>query len=231
MSAKKIDVILLCGGTGERLRPLTKSIPKPLLIVNKKPFLYHLIKKLENYSDFNNIILAVGYKSFLVRRFVKKNFNGNKRLKIIDSGSADIIQRLKDCSIYIKGDFLICYGDTFVDIDLKKYISLFYKKTRKKLLGGLVSKYFKIKFGTLEFQKKNYIVKKFLEKPILKNPINLGYFILKNKSLRLINKSHSWSEFLNKISKSKKLYTFITKKNFFAFDTPREYNEIKTTFI
>jgi NDP-sugar pyrophosphorylase family protein len=231
MCTKKIDVVLLCGGIGERLRPLTKSIPKPLLIVNKKPFLYHLIWKLKSHSEFGNIILASGYKSHLIKSFVKKYFYKYKNIKIVDSGNVDIIQRLKDCSIYIKRDFLICYGDTFVDIDLHKYISYFYKKTKKKLLGGLVSQYFQVKFGMIEFNKKTFIVNKFLEKPILKNPINLGYFIFKNKTLLLIKKSYTWHNFLSKISNSKKLYNFITNKKFFAFDTPREYNEIKTTFI
>ena len=41
---KNLDVVLLCGGKGQRLRPFTANIPKPLLLVNKKPFLFYVIK-------------------------------------------------------------------------------------------------------------------------------------------------------------------------------------------
>ena len=41
-STKKVDVVILCGGKGQRLRPYTLNTPKPLLIVNRKPFLYFL---------------------------------------------------------------------------------------------------------------------------------------------------------------------------------------------
>ena len=68
------------------------------------------------------------------------------------------------------------------------------------------------------------------EKPIIQDPINLGNFIFKNKVLKKIHTSKSWINFLNRSSKNK-ISIFITKKKYFTFDSPREYNEIKTTFI
>jgi hypothetical protein len=90
---KKIDVILLCGGKGERLRPYTANLPKPLLKVNNKPFLYYIINKFLKIN-VNQIILASGYKSTKVSSFVNKYFKHNDKIKLVDSGNVDIIKRL-----------------------------------------------------------------------------------------------------------------------------------------
>ena len=59
---KNLDVVLLCGGKGQRLRPLTANVPKPLLLVNKKPFLYYVVKRFLKIK-VNHIFLASGDKS------------------------------------------------------------------------------------------------------------------------------------------------------------------------
>ena len=60
MNSKKIDVIILSGGHGTRLRPYTLKTPKPLMIVNKRPFLYYSIKRFLRNKNFNKIYIACG---------------------------------------------------------------------------------------------------------------------------------------------------------------------------
>ena len=189
----KLDIIFLCGGKGTRLRPYTNKTPKPLLLVNNKPFLYHLIKKVLKINKFENIILAGGYKVQKIREFIKKDFKGNNKIKVINSGDADIIQRIKDSSKFLKNDFMICYGDTYVDLDLKNYIERFNKSKNPALMTG---SFYQIKYGTVEFNKKNNLVKKFKEKPIIKSPINLGYFLFRKKLVKQIFQFNSWVKFL-----------------------------------
>ena len=57
-----MNTIILCGGKGERLRPLTLNIPKPMVEVKGKPILWYIIKQLEQF-ELGEIFLAVGYKS------------------------------------------------------------------------------------------------------------------------------------------------------------------------
>ncbi|MDB4084505.1 sugar phosphate nucleotidyltransferase [Candidatus Pelagibacter sp.] len=223
----KLDIIFLCGGKGTRLRPYTNKTPKPLLLVNNKPFLYHLIKKVLKINKFENIILAGGYKVQKIREFIKKDFKGNNKIKVINSGDADIIQRIKDSSKFLKNDFMICYGDTYVDLDLKDYIERFNKSKNPALMTG---SFYQIKYGTVEFNKKNNLVKKFKEKPIIKSPINLGYFLFHKKLVKQIFQFNSWVKFLETLSKKKKMELFITNKKYFSFDSPVEYNEIKKKF-
>ena len=225
-STKKIDVVLLCGGKGQRLRPYTLNTPKPLLLVNKKPFLYYMISKFLKLN-VDQVILATGYKSHMVTKFVNKYFKKNKKIKLVDSGNVDIIKRLKDCSAHIRNDFFVCYGDTYIDINLKKYTNDFRKKN---ISASVVSAYYRLKYGTITYNKNNFLIKQFNEKPLVKNPINLGYFIFKKELILEINTSKSWINFLNKLIKNKRIFTNITNKKYFSFDSPREYNEINTKF-
>tara|TARA_B100000214_G_scaffold360912_1_gene323775 strand:+ start:1111 stop:1800 length:690 start_codon:yes stop_codon:yes gene_type:complete len=226
IKSKKIDVVLLCGGKGQRLRPHTLSTPKPLLLVNKKPFLYYMISKFLKLN-VDQIIVATGYKSFKVAKFLNKYFKKNKKIKLVNSGNVDIIKRLKDCSKYIKNDFFVCYGDTYVSINLNNYIKEF---QNKKKYAFVVGTYYKIKYGTVTYNKKTKIIKKFKEKPTIQDPINLGYFLFKKKLMNNIKKNNSWVKFLENLSKSKKLFINITDKKYFTFDSPRDYHEIKTRF-
>ena len=224
---KKIDIVLLCGGKGQRLRPLTLRTPKPLLMVNKKPFLYFLIKKFLKLN-VNQIILATGYKAEKVEKFKEKYFKKNDNIKLVNSGEVDIIKRLQDSSKFLKRDFFVCYGDTHVDIDLIKYTKNFYKSSKS---SSVLSSYFRLKYGTIKFDKKTMLIKEFMEKPLLNDPINLGYFIFKNSLIREIKKNKKWINFLKKIVRKNQIITQTTDKKFFSFDSPREYFEIKSNFI
>ncbi|MAZ07795.1 MAG: hypothetical protein CMM99_04980 [Rickettsiales bacterium] len=125
---KNLTVVILCGGKGLRLRPLTNQLPKPLIKINDKSILENIISYFLSYN-IKNIIIATGYKNNLINKFVKKKFKKNK-IKLIYTGyNSDIIKRLEKTSEYSKNYLLACYGDTMVDIDLDKYIKFYLKKS------------------------------------------------------------------------------------------------------
>ena len=64
---KKLTVIILCGGKGQRLRPLTSDTPKPLIKIKNKAMLEFIINHLLNFN-IKNIIVASGYKSHLIKK-------------------------------------------------------------------------------------------------------------------------------------------------------------------
>ena len=80
----KYDAIILIGGKGTRVNKFTKKIPKCLIPINDKPFLYYQLKFF-NKNNIKNIILSTGYMSDQVKRYVKSNINF-VNLKIIDDG-------------------------------------------------------------------------------------------------------------------------------------------------
>ena len=193
-----LSVLILCGGKGLRLRPLTKQLPKPLIKINDKSILENIIKYFLDYK-ITNFIIATGYKSELIDQFIKEKFK-KYNIKTVYTGlNSDIIKRLKKSSEYSKKYFLVCYGDTMVDIDLNKYIK-FYLKNIKKIL--IASYQLKSSFGILDIMKNNNVVD-FKEKPILDIWFNVGYFIFSSDKFY----------FFNKFKKFKDLLKFLSKKN------------------
>jgi len=72
-----MKAIILAGGRGKRLRPITDKIPKPLIPINNKPLIERTIKYLKKYG-ITEIIISSGYKSNLIEKFLKKKKNFGK---------------------------------------------------------------------------------------------------------------------------------------------------------
>ena len=192
----KLTVIILCGGKGLRLRPLTKQLPKPLIKINDKSILENIIKYFLDYK-ITNFIIATGYKSELIDQFIKKKFKKHNIKTIYTGLNSDIIKRLKKSSEYSKKYFLVCYGDTMVDIDLNKYIKFYLKNVKKTLVA---SYQLKSSFGILDIMKNNNVVD-FKEKPVLDIWFNVGYFIFSSDNFFLFKKFKKFQELLKFLSK------------------------------
>ena len=65
--------VILVGGKGKRLFPYTKIVPKPMVDINGKPFLFYLIKKLKK-NNISKIYLLTGYKSSIIENYFSKSF-------------------------------------------------------------------------------------------------------------------------------------------------------------
>ena len=76
---KKLDIIILCGGLGKRIRSKSKNLPKILIEIEKNvPFIKYLFYSLK-IKQFRNIILSIGYRGNKIISFSKKN----PKLKLI----------------------------------------------------------------------------------------------------------------------------------------------------
>src|SRR5438105_15589573 len=63
-----MQVIILCGGQGTRIRDVADDIPKPMIPVGRRPILWHIMKGFAQHG-FNEFILCLGYKSWLIKRY------------------------------------------------------------------------------------------------------------------------------------------------------------------
>ena len=194
-----LSAIVLCGGKGMRLRPLTEDSPKPLIKINGKPILYYIINHLLKY-DVNKIITATGYKSEMIDDFMFKNFSKIDYC-IINSGDVSIIDRIKDCISNVPQDFILCYGDTICDINITKLIDFHDKKPE----GVTITSYpISIPFGVLKTGPKD-IVLKFEEKPILDEVMNIGYCIFSKDNFSIFKTSDSLVDVFNTLILKSKL--------------------------
>ena len=66
-----VKVLILCGGKGERLRPFTEEVPKPLIEINNKPILGYIIDHILSFG-INDIVIATGYRSNKIQEYVDR---------------------------------------------------------------------------------------------------------------------------------------------------------------
>ena len=96
-----LTALILCGGKGERLKPITKKIPKPLIKLKKKEILSYLIDHLK-FNGINDIIIATGYKHNLLKKFISKKYK-SKDIKIVNSGvNTEIVKRIEKIIKFLK---------------------------------------------------------------------------------------------------------------------------------
>ena len=92
-----MKVVILAGGKGTRLSEYTKSIPKPMVKINKIPIIVHIMKHYSKYG-FKDFVIAAGYKKKIIQNFFKKKIN-NWNVSIVDTGKNTMtggrVKRLK----------------------------------------------------------------------------------------------------------------------------------------
>jgi len=172
-----MKVVIMAGGLGTRLRPLTFSIPKPLLPVGEKPILEIILSKLKQHG-LKDIIFSVGYKAELIKTYfqdgsrfgVKINyFDENKRL-----GTAGPLRLIKE-KFNLNEPFIVMNGDILTKLNFKKMIKYHLDK-ESELTVGIKNHKFQSPFGVIHLEKDS--IKEIKEKPVLKFNISAGIYIL-----------------------------------------------------
>ena len=206
---KKIDVAILCGGIGSRIKKYSKGIPKSLIKINNKNLLIYILNELKKYN-FNKIYLLTGYKSYLFKYLNKtrKNFILLECLaekKLMGTGGA--LNNLKNKKI---NDFILINGDSILDVNYLKLINI-----NKNKIGSIYltkNKNYKSNNKLANLSLKNKIVK-FSDK---KEFMNGGIYFFKKKILKSIpaKKFSLESDLLEKLISEKKINGLINN-NFF----------------
>ena len=194
-----MKALILAGGRGKRLRPLTDKIPKSLIPINKKPLIQYTINYLKKFG-INEIIICAGYKSNQIQNFLKKkkNFGCKIEYSIEKSplGTAGAIRNaIKNLS---DESFLVINGDIITNINLKKIL---------KKPNTIAANELKTKFGTMKI--KNNKILKFNEKTDVENVwMNPGLYHLSTDILKILpHKGSLEAEIFPKLAKKKSLHT------------------------
>ena len=220
----KMKVVLLAGGFGTRLSEYTSSIPKPMIKINGKPILFHIIKFYAKYG-FRNFYIALGYKGEVIRKFFKKKIP-DLNINLIDTGKNTMTGgRLKRLEKYIGNEtFMMTYGDGLCNVNLNKLLK-FHKKNKK--MATLTAVRPPARFGAIKL--KNQYVNYFKEKSSLDEGwINGGFFVIEPEFLKLIKNDNTYLERepLENISKRKQLVAFKHKGFWQCMDTKRDKDKL-----
>ena len=204
-----MKLVILAGGKGTRLSEYTKSIPKPMVPIKKKPIIIHIIN---HYYKFGvrEVIVASGYKHEIIKNYFKKNIiHKDLKIKVINTGLNTLTGlRIKKLKFLFskKENFFLTYGDGVSDVDLKKLLS-FHLKHKK--IATLTAVHPPARFGELKI--KNSKIIEFNEKPQLTDGwINGGFFIFNYKIFNFLSNKNIMLE-------REPIQKIIGKKNAMAF--------------
>lgn len=182
---KPNKVVLMVGGLGTRLRPLTDTIPKPMLKVGSKPILQIIIERFvkQGYID---ITLCTGYKSEIIKRFFEsgEKFGANisyvkENQRLGTAGALGLLENLPN------EPFFVMNGDILTEISFDEMLESHIQKNAIATIGTREFEY-QVPYGVIN--EKNSFVLSIEEKPLQKCLVSAGVYVLSPKCLKGIQK-------------------------------------------
>jgi len=219
-----MQAVILAGGFGKRLAPLTSETPKPLLPVGGKPILVRQIEWLKSFG-IGDIILAVGYLRHKVfealgdgRRYGVRIFYSVEEEPLGTGGA------IRNASLFINSDvFVVVNGDVLTNLPVDALAESLGEADGAIALVPLRSPY-----GIVEFDEKGYVAR-FREKPLLDGFfINAGVYVLRRRVLEELPERGNVEETLfPKLAKERRLRAVVFKDVFWrSVDSLKDLEEV-----
>jgi glucose-1-phosphate cytidylyltransferase len=219
-----VKVIILAGGFGTRISEETENKPKPMVLLDDKPIIWHLmgVYASQGFSDF---VIATGYKSEVIHEWVD-DLNTDWKIQAIDTGlstqTAGRIQQIMER--FNDPQFMITYGDGLGNVNVKNLLVHHNREGRTATVTAVRPP---SRFGVI--QSENNLVTHFGEKNQVDACwINGGFFVVEKRIERYID-SHSESfeaNVLPKLVDEQELTSFHHDGFWQPMDTLREKNEL-----
>ena len=221
-----MKAVILAGGLGTRLRPLTNSKPKPMLPVGEKPILEHLVEWTKK-GGIKSIVLCVSY----LRKSIEDYFEDGKKFGVtieyaISKKPLATAGQLKTAEEFIDDDFVCMYGDSIFNFSLRSMIKQ--HNIKKPFVTMSLNEYkTNLPYGVIETSKNGKIVS-WNEKPEIKANVNMGCYIMNQNIFDLIpkNKPYGMDDVIKKVMKKKQTVKgFVTKKGFTDIGNKESYKQ------
>ncbi|OGO32127.1 MAG: hypothetical protein A2Z29_03530 [Chloroflexi bacterium RBG_16_56_11] len=181
----KLKAVILVGGPGMRLRPLTDGIPKSVVPVLNRPFMEHMFAYLRKHG-IRDIILTLNYRPEVIQGIFGDGAGHGVRLTYcLEREPKGTAGAVKNAEEYLDGTFVVLNGDVFTDMDLSAMITYHSeKKARATISLSWVAN--PSAFGVVDTDSEQR-VKRFIEKPPsgeeTTNWINAGTYVLEPEVL------------------------------------------------
>ncbi len=221
MAVKKIrQAVILAGGKGTRLMPLTKNTPKPMVIVNNKPFLEYLIELLKG-NGIEEIVLLLGYLPDKVKNYFGDGSKLGVKIRYsIGEVSTNTGKRIKDASKLLDGTFMLMYCDNYWPISIKKMLES-YNSGNKKYMMTVYSNPFSITRNNVLCNDDLAVKYDRERKDKGLNGVDIGFFVLNKGILKLMPGSNfSFEEtIIPKLIKKSELAAYVTNVRYYSIST------------
>jgi glucose-1-phosphate cytidylyltransferase len=240
-----MEVVILCGGLGTRLKEETEFKPKPMVEVGGRPILWHIMKTYAHYG-FSKFVLCLGYRGDVIKNYFynyetrSNDFTlklGNSDIKVHNSheeqgweitfaetGALNMTgSRIKQIEKYCSGDtFMLTYGDGVCNVNINELFKFHQSHGKIGTVTGVLPP---SRFGELITD--GNLVKSFNEKPQIHdgNLINGGYFVFNRKFFDYLNNDPGCileRNPLENLANDKQLCVFEHRKFWQCMDTYRD---------
>lgn len=174
-----IDAVLMAGGKGERLRPLTEKTPKPLLKVGEKCIIDHNVDRLISYG-INHVNVTVNYLGEQLEQHYADPRNGVQIRTFREPKYLGTIGSIKFVDTFYNDTILVMNSDLFTNIDYEDFF-LHFKVNNAEMSVAAVPYNVSIPYGILDLEGRN--IKGLLEKPKYNYYANAGIYLVKKSTL------------------------------------------------
>lgn len=196
--APPMKAVVMAGGEGTRLRPMTANQPKPLLPVVNKPIMEHVLRLLRRHG-FSETVVTVQFLATLIRNYFGDGEElGMKLDYVAEEVPLGTAGSVKNAEEYLRGEpFMVISGDALTDIDLTDMVR-FHRESGAKVTIALKRVPNPLEFGIIIVDEQGRI-QRFLEKPtwgqVFSDTVNTGIYIMEPEVLERVaeNEIVDWS--------------------------------------
>jgi mannose-1-phosphate guanylyltransferase len=229
--------IILVGGEGTRLRPLTYSVVKSMVPVVNRPFIEHVISRLALHN-IREIVLAMGYKPDSIFQYFKNGAGTDLKLRYsMEERPLGTAGAVKNVAEDQDSTFFVLNGDVFSDIDYTGMLN-FHMQNRAMATIALTYVEDPTKFGVVETDSTGR-VKRFVEKPKLEEVtshwINAGVYILEPQVLNYIPQGQPYmfetGVFPAMLDKAERVFAYPSTAYWIDMGTPEKYHQLNNDIL
>jgi len=232
-----MKAVILVGGEGTRLRPLTINVPKPMVPILNKPFLERMLEYLRGHG-IDEVILALWYLPNRIRDYFGDGDDFGVRLHyVIEDSPLGTAGAVKNVEHLLDETFFVFNGDILMDIDLERMLSFHHRK-RAKATIALTAVNNPSAYGVVDMNTSRRVLR-FIEKPAPgtapSNLVNAGCYILDPDALdyapkgkRFMFEHHLFPQMINR---GLVVFGFPSKGYWMDIGTPANYLKINRDLL
>ena len=221
-----VDAVMMAGGKGERLRPLTEKTPKPLLPVGDKAIIDHNVDRLITYG-IKNISVTVNYLKEQIENHYKKPRNGVQIKTVREPKFLGTIGSIKFIPSFENDTVLVMNSDVFTNIDYEDFY-LHFLQHEAEMSVAAIPYNVSIPYGILDLDGRN--IQGLIEKPKYTYYANAGIYLIKRSALDEIPSDtfYNATDLVERlIAEGKKVIRYPLNGTWIDIGNPQEYQKAK----
>jgi NDP-sugar pyrophosphorylase family protein len=228
-----MKAILLAGGKGTRLRPLTVHTPKPIVPIFNRAFLYYQIDLLRQVPEIDEVILSLNYQPRRIEEIFGDGADLGIRIRyVVEPAPLGTAGAVKYAEEFLDDSVVVFNGDVLTTVDLGAVIRL-HREQQARATIVLTPVENPSAYGLVETNSDG-TVRKFLEKPqpheITCDTINAGIYVLEPQTFDRIPKDTAWSieksYFPSLVERKEKFVAYVERGYWIDIGTPAKYMQV-----